>query len=241
MNNDQRFEQLWNDYLEGELDDIGIAELQQLLGSDESFLKAAADSFRVHRLLGLKAEDSEERHEDFVRATMVKLPSSETEFVDNVMQKLPVPGAGKTSRHVLFSGLTAVALLLIAVVLFFRISASPEVARITGLHGAVQWTGEGGVVREVTNVGHVLHGGTLETQSANAWAELKFRDDTTVTVSGRSLLTLSEQQQKVVHLRTRDVASEPVTCIAENHDIVTVTAGHTVTCKIKECHAVPVL
>ena len=66
MNNDDRFEQLWNDYLEGELDENRIAELQRLLASDDSFLRAAADGFRVHRLLGLKAEDSETRHEEFV-------------------------------------------------------------------------------------------------------------------------------------------------------------------------------
>ena len=201
MNNDERFEQLWNDYLEGELHEDGIAELQQLLASNDTFLRAAADSFQVHRLLGLKVEDSETRHEDFVRATMGQLPSSETELVGEVMKMLPVRRAGKPYTHLLFRGFVAAALLLVVALLFFRASASPEVARITGLHGAVQWTGEGGVVQDLDRVGEVLRGGTLESPSADTWAELTYRDGTTVTVSGRSLLTLSEQRQKIVRLR----------------------------------------
>lgn len=207
MNNRERFEQLWNDYLEGELHEDGIADLQQLLASDDSLLRAAADSFQVHRLLGLKAEDSEIRHEDFVRSTMERLPSSETEFLGDVMKMLPVRRTGKPFSHLLFRGVVAAALLLLVALLFFRTSPSPEVARVTGLHGAVQWTGEGGVVQDLHKVGQVLRGGTLESQSADAWAELTYRDGTTVTVSGRSLLTLSEKRQKIVHLRYGNISA----------------------------------
>ena len=207
MNSEDRFEQLWNDYLEGELDESDMAELQQLLASNECFLGSAADSFQVHRLLRLQSEDGQTRHEDFVRATMAKLPSSGSEFVDDVMQKLPVTSGSKPFRHVLFAGLSAVVLLPIAVLLFFKISGPPELARVTGLHGAIQWTGEGGVVQELNEVGHVLHGGTLETESADAWADLKFRDGTIVTVYGRSLLTLSELQQKIVRLRYGNISA----------------------------------
>ena len=104
------------------------------------------------------------------------------------MQMLPVRTTGKPFSHVLFRGVVAAALLLIVVLLFFRTSASPEVARITGLHGAVQWTGEGGIVQELDKVGEALHGGTLETQSADAWAEVTYRDGTTVTVNSEQEL-----------------------------------------------------
>lgn len=213
MNDNEHFERLWNDYLEGELHDGGIADLQQLLASDDSLLRAAADSFQVHRLLGLKAEDSEIRHEDFVRSTMERLPSSETKFVGDVVRMLPVRRIGKTFSHFLFRGVVAATLLLLLALLFFRTSPSPEVARVTRLHGAVQWTGEGGVVQDLHKAGQVLRGGTMESQSADAWAELTYRDGTTVTVSGRSLLTFSEQEQKIVHLRygtlSANVAPQP--------------------------------
>ena len=207
MNNHERFDSLWNDYLEGELHEEGLAELQQLLASDDRFLRSAADSFQVHRLLGLKAEDNEIRHEDFVRATMERLPSSETKFVGDVMKMLPVRRTGKLFGHLLFRGAVAAALLLLVTLLYFTTSTSSEIARVTGLHGAVQWTGEGGVVHELHQVGQVLRGGTLESQSADAWAELTYRDGTTVTVSGRSLLTFSDKRQKIVHLRYGNISA----------------------------------
>lgn len=207
MNDNERFERLWNDYLEGELQDGGIADLQQLLASDDSLLRAAADSFQVHRLLGLKAKDSEIRHEDFVRSTMERLPSGETEFVGDVMKMLPVRGTGKPFSHLLFRGVVAATLLLLVTLLVFRTSSSPEGARVTQLHGAIEWTGEGGVVHDLHKAGLVLRGGTMESQSADAWAELTFHDGTTVTVSGRSLLTFSEQKQKIVHLRYGNISA----------------------------------
>ena len=207
MNDNERFERLWNDYLEGELQDGGIADLQQLLASDDSLLRAAADSFQVHRLLGLKAKDSEIRHEDFVRSTMERLPSGKTEFVGDVMKMLPVRGTGKSFSHLLFRGVVAATLLLLVALLVFRTSSSPEGARVTQLHGAIEWTGEGGVVQDLHKAGLVLRGGTMESQSADAWAELTFYDGTTVTVSGRSLLTFSEQKQKIVHLRYGNISA----------------------------------
>ena len=208
MKDHERFEQLWNDYLEGDLHEDGIAELQQLLATDPSLLRTAADSFQVHRLLGLNSEDSEARHEAFVRSTMSQLPSGEAEFVGEVMKMLPTRSTRGPVRPLLFRGLAVAALLLLAAFLVFRTSAAPEVARITGLHGAVQWTGAGGIVEPLDTVGEVLRGGTLETQSADAWAELTYRDGTSVTVSGRSLLTLSDQQQKIVRLRYGNISAK---------------------------------
>ena len=52
MNPDERFADLWTDYLEGELDESGIAELQELL-ADGSRLESAVGDYEVHRLLGL--------------------------------------------------------------------------------------------------------------------------------------------------------------------------------------------
>ncbi len=208
MNHDERFDELWNDYLEGELDQAGMAELQQLLDSNADMLEAATDSFRVHRLLGLDAADSVSRHEDFVQATMAKLPAGRHEFVGDVMSQLTGQSGRTTQRSLrkptrgmLILSSVVAGMLLLCAVLFVKNSSASGVARITGLHGAVQWTGAGGVVREVTDIGHVLNGGTLETLSADAWTNLQFHDGTTLTVSGPSLLTLSDREQKRIQLR----------------------------------------
>lgn len=50
---DQRFEQLWTDYLEGEQDSTGLAELEEMLAGDHSLLERAADLYEEHRLFGL--------------------------------------------------------------------------------------------------------------------------------------------------------------------------------------------
>ena len=139
MNNDQRFVELWNDYLEGELDGTGIAELQQLLASDDSFLETAADSFRTHRLLGFNAQDSETRHEDFVRATMAMLPADDDKFVSDLMRKLPdsVPTRTRPDyslRSVVFA---AAALLLVTVPT--GIATWDEACDETGGRGLGDW------------------------------------------------------------------------------------------------------
>lgn len=41
----------------------------------------------------------------------------------------------------------------------------------------------------------------MEALSADSWVELQFRDHSTVTLAGRSVVTLSEQEQKEIHVR----------------------------------------
>jgi len=106
-----------------------------------------------------------------------------------------------------WASVAAAAAVLIAGVYFLRPSAGPQIAIITEMNGALQWTGDGGrVVRDLQS-GHSLRGGTLESLSADSWAVLKFRDGSTVTVSGRSTLTISEDRQKQMHLREGNVSA----------------------------------
>jgi ferric-dicitrate binding protein FerR (iron transport regulator) len=96
---------------------------------------------------------------------------------------------------------------LIAGVYLLRPRAGPEIATITEMNGALQWTGDGGrVVREI-QAGSPLRGGTLESLSADSWVVLTFRDGSTVTISGRSMLTISESQQQEIHLREGSVSA----------------------------------
>ncbi len=85
MNAQERFAELWTDYLEGELDESGIAKLRDLLASDESLLKLAADMYQTHRLLGLVVEEVPARQDEFVRETLSRLPDEKNSFVSGVM------------------------------------------------------------------------------------------------------------------------------------------------------------
>ncbi|PAY19967.1 hypothetical protein CKO51_08430 [Rhodopirellula sp. SM50] len=93
---DERFTELWTDYLEGELDEHGLAELRDLLEADESRVTQAADLFQTHRLLGLIVEEEPARQDEFVRETMAKLPRSHDEFVGRVMSNV---AQTKTARQ----------------------------------------------------------------------------------------------------------------------------------------------
>ena len=94
---------------------------------------------------------------------MAVSPADADKLIRDLMRKLPDSVSTRTRsdyslRSVVFA---AAALLLVTGFLFYRSTIPPEVARVTGLSGPVQWTGEGGRVEEITSVGHVLHGGTL--------------------------------------------------------------------------------
>jgi hypothetical protein len=80
-------------------------------------------------------------------------------------------------------------------------NVEPEIARITELSGSLQWTGDGGRVVHDIEVGSSLRGGTLESLSADSWGTLAFRDGSTITISGQSMLTISEHEQKELYLR----------------------------------------
>jgi len=96
---------------------------------------------------------------------------------------------------------------LIVGIYAFRPAGPPEIATITDLNGALEWIGDGGRVVRGLQAGTALSGGTLESLSADSWAVLTFRDGSTVTVSGRSVLTISEGRQKEMHLREGSISA----------------------------------
>lgn len=88
MTGDERFLELWTDYLEGELDESAVAELRALLADDERRRKVAADIYQTHRLLGLVADESRPGRADFVRQTLARLPVDGPGFARGVMRRL---------------------------------------------------------------------------------------------------------------------------------------------------------
>lgn len=90
---DDRFACLWTDYLEGELDPAGMAELNRLLTADERLVGRAADLYQTHRRLGLLAERGlapagENAAERFVSDVMARLPVSGERLTEAVMASL---------------------------------------------------------------------------------------------------------------------------------------------------------
>lgn len=85
MNDQDRFAELWTDYLEGELDEGGVESLRQLLATDSNLVTQAVDLLQTHRLLGLIAAEDPTRQDEFVRETLAELPDGQDEFVSRVM------------------------------------------------------------------------------------------------------------------------------------------------------------
>jgi hypothetical protein len=75
-----------------------------------------------------------------------------------------------------------------------------QIAKIMGLSGPLQWTGNGGLVSNELTVGAELPGGTIEGQSPESWFELEFKDGSRVVIAGQSRLIFSDQGQKELHL-----------------------------------------
>lgn len=211
MNDDERFIELWNDYLEGELDEAGIAELRALVEADDRLLQSAADSYQTHRLLGLVAQEGVWQQDDFVQETLARLPADADHFVDGVMRHLPsredTTARTRVAKWPLAVAVAAVIALIVSLYLQGR-EGGGAVVKITGLSGSLLWTGNGGRVVHDLDLGRVLPGGTIECVAPDSWIELEFNDGSTVTVMGNSVLTLSDLDQKELHLKGGKLACD---------------------------------
>ncbi len=98
--NDDRFSKLWTDFLEGDLNEEGLAELRQMFQQDERLLEAAADSYQIHRLLGMAACDQRAFSEVFVQATMERLPADSGQFTGAVMQRLRASAENRSRQRI---------------------------------------------------------------------------------------------------------------------------------------------
>jgi hypothetical protein len=101
MTDDGRFEELWADYLEGDLAEAGRGELQKLL-ADEPRMQRAVDAYEIHRLLGMLAAEAElpagpaqqnvdtgpSVAEAFVAETMAQLRADDDAFAGDVMSRI---------------------------------------------------------------------------------------------------------------------------------------------------------
>jgi ferric-dicitrate binding protein FerR (iron transport regulator) len=101
----------------------------------------------------------------------------------------------------------AVTIVLIASLYFLWPRGVRPIAKVTGLSGPLQWTGDGGQVSFDVRMGTELMGGTIEGLAPGSWIELEFSDGSTATISGNSMLTFSDDEQKKLHLKAGNLSS----------------------------------
>lgn len=82
----QQFEELWTQFLEGELDDRGLELLQQLLSDDEELSGRAARLYEEHRLLGYLLQPFDD--DQFCADTVSRIKAADQQFVGGVISEL---------------------------------------------------------------------------------------------------------------------------------------------------------
>ncbi len=186
MNEQPDWNELIDRHLRGVLDESGRERLAERLDSDAS------------------------AREDFVEQV-----HWDTRFAEVMRDKGDAPAETRIAKPkpaLAFSRtLLAVAACLIVALtsglVFQWKSTERPIARITGLSGSFQWTGDGGRVFHNLKTGAELSGGTIEGMVPGSWFELEFNDGSTVTISGNSMLTFSDHGRKTLHLKEGNMSS----------------------------------
>ncbi len=215
MKDQNEFQTLWNDYLEGEITSDGMIELQTHFAGDEQLLKNSVDSFQIHRLLGYDAQ-ADEQHDAFVKSTMSQLLTRQDQ-ARVATDSLSAPDTAQSGQfprsltnRFLITAIALAASILIA--LSYNTNSqngrSSIIARTINVHGAIEWTHENGVVEIITENNKPLTGGTLETMTGESTVTMQFTDGTIVTLDGLSLITISEQEQKILRLKRGNLSAD---------------------------------
>ncbi|MCP4613353.1 MAG: hypothetical protein GY845_32075 [Planctomycetes bacterium] len=198
MKDSESYQELLLRYLDGNLLPEEEAQVAELLRNDpnaRAFLRDVAEQ----AVTIADAERVEERRDREIEARQ--------DWVGNRRETLTRIGRPRTRLSRWPWAVTAAACIaLIASVYFQNPSADLEIAKITGLSGSLQWTGDGGQVFHDLRVGTKLPGGTIEGMVPGSWFELEFNDGSTVTISGNSMLTFSDHGQKKLYLKEGSVS-----------------------------------
>ncbi|MHC4404997.1 MAG: FecR domain-containing protein [Planctomycetota bacterium] len=196
MSDAYHWHELIDRHLRGELNESEKERLAELLDSDSSARKDFVEQVQWDtRLAEVLRESGDSRGS-------LREPNAEDSAEAMFAERAPTVAFNKA--------LLAIAALIIvaltASLCFQRPSAERQIAKITGLSGSLQWTGDGGRVFHDLSVGTELPGGTVEGMTPGSWFELQFNDGSTVTISGNSMLTFSDHGQKELHLKEGNVS-----------------------------------
>lgn len=205
MSDRSDWEELIDRHLRGELNEAEEQRLAELLDSDA----AARQEFVEHVQWDTEV------------AKVLRESRQSLSDADSLAAMQPEPGGEGAKTRLLRMMLATAALLIVALSagLIYQLAqtesrnveagntaeqsqvSEASIARITGLSGALIWTGDRGqIVRDIT-IGTELAGGTIEGLAPNSWFELQFNDGSTVMISGTSTLTFADGGQKELRLR----------------------------------------
>lgn len=87
------------------------------------------------------------------------------------------------------------------------VKPEPSIAKVVGLSGSLIWTGDRGKIQRELEIGTELPGGTIEGVAPDSWFELQFNDNSTVMISGTSMLTFADADQKVLRLKAGSLSA----------------------------------
>ncbi|UUO07172.1 FecR family protein [Blastopirellula sp. J2-11] len=88
LDSQKQFEQLWNDFLEGELEEADADQLCDLLAADEKLRETAIELYQTHRLLGLVMQEEPAGRDGFVESAMQEILRRRENFGSRAMQRI---------------------------------------------------------------------------------------------------------------------------------------------------------
>jgi ferric-dicitrate binding protein FerR (iron transport regulator) len=193
--NQQDYETLIHRYLDGIATNEEVAQLSQQLESDAEMRLSYLRLADIHASLAMTEEFDEPRSE------------SETQVLEFVSQ-LEQSNPSSLRRPLPFAlGTAAVVMMMICAWTVWKTRPS-SIATITAIEGVVEWIGDGGQVNKDLHVGRSLTRGTIEASSVDSFLELRFRDGSVLSTSEGAVLTIADQGQKSLHLRSGVLSAE---------------------------------
>lgn len=205
MNDNNDWDELIDRHLHGELDEAEKERLAELLDSNAAVRQEFVEHVQWDTEISEALRESRHSLGDAVRLA--------------AKQSSPEGERAKTKFLRLMLAAAAVVIVALSAGLIYQLDqtesrsietdniaeqprpSEPSIAKITGLSGALIWTGDRGqIVRDIT-VGTELAGGTIEGLAPDSWFALQFNDGSTVMISGASLLTFADPDQKMLRLR----------------------------------------
>ena len=203
MSDANDWHELIDRHLRGELSESEKERLAEVLDSDSSARKGFVEQVQWDtRFAEILRESRDSRGKLREPNTNQNADAMFAERTPTIHERTPTMRFTRT-----LLAIAAVTVVVLASILYFqRPSAERPIAKITGLSGSLQWTGDGGRVFHDLSVGTELPGGTVEGMVPGSWFELEFNDGSTVTISGNSTLTFSDHGQKKLHLKEGNVS-----------------------------------
>ena len=165
-----------------------VGELSEQLEADADTRRQYLQLAQIHATLAA---------DDFDQSSVAELEDR----LSGVLVRLETLSDRRQPQRLWVSVVAVAASVLMAAAFVMQPASRSEIATISSIDGSVQWTGDGGQVTVDLESGESLTGGTLELLSVDSFIDLRFLDGSAVTMSGLSMLTISDDGQKRLNLR----------------------------------------